>query len=127
LANELYSAAEGGAQAPPVSVPYTAAGFPAELPATPGPAAPAANGNRDIALSGGFPHASSATAPPVHPTVVAAEPEPVEKASEPPTGTHRPGDTDSHEFGEPSFHANGLGSRVSPPPATPPDHHSLPG
>ncbi len=127
LANEFFSAAKNEAQTPPVSVPHTAAGLPADLPAAASPAAPAPNGNRDIALSGGFPHASSATAPPVHPTVVAAEPEPVAKAAEPPTGTHRPGDTDSHEFGEPSFYTKGLGSRVSSSPAKTPEHHALPG
>ncbi|WP_367874768.1 SufS family cysteine desulfurase [Luteolibacter sp. Populi] len=123
LAKELFSGAAGEANVPsaPVSVPRTVAGAPTELPGNPveSPASP--GGGRDIALSGGFPNASAASSPPVHPTVVAAEPEPAPKNGQPPSGAHRPGDTRTHEFGEPSFYTQGLGPRVETPAA------SLPG
>ncbi|MEK7949589.1 cysteine desulfurase [Luteolibacter soli] len=130
LANEFFSGSAAESQVPsvPVSVPHTVAGLPADVPlSSPLGSSGPSNGGRDISLSGGFPHASSASAPPVHPTVVGAEPEPVAKSDEPPTGTHRPGDHASHEFGEPSFYTQGLGSRVSPAPAKAPHHHGLPG
>lgn len=132
LANELFSGAKADQQLPsvPVSVPHTVAGAPSELPAglPAGPSEPSASNGRDISLSGGFPNASATSAPPVHPTVVAADPDPVAKPEDTPSGTHRPGDPASHEFGEPSFYANGLGSRVSPAAtAKTPDHQDLPG
>jgi cysteine desulfurase/selenocysteine lyase len=119
LANELFSGASGGGvPSPPVSLPHAAAGLPVEpgdVPSNPLDSSQSQGGNRDIALSGGFPNASAISAPPVHPTVVAAEPEPAAKSEHPPTGTHRPGDSRSHEFGEPSFYAQDLGSRLEAP------------
>lgn len=119
LANEFFSQGQGLATPPqtPVSVPQTVAGFPGGIP-TSGPSSPesasAAPGGRDIALSGGFPSSSSPGAPPpVHPTVVGAEPEPVRKEPVPEVGTHRPGDRDTHEFGEPSFYSRNLDSPPS--------------
>jgi len=116
LANEFFS----GTPVPglPVSLPHAVAGVPVDASQVPGsPLDPPQNqgGGRDIALSGGFPNASAISAPPVHPTVVAAEPEPPAKSEHPPTGTHRPGDSHSHEFGEPSFYAQDLGSRLDVP------------
>jgi hypothetical protein len=116
LANEIFSQGAGAFDAPPapVSVPQAVAGVPSDGPAgAANPIEPAASpgGGRDIGLSGGFPSSSSPSAPPpVHPTVVGAEPEAVEKSEQPPTGTHRPGSKDSHEFGEPSFYTKGLGT-----------------
>ena len=130
LANEFFSGAKADSLAPsvPVSVPQSVAGVPSDwAAANPLESSAPTNGGRDISLSGGFPHASSASAPPVHPTVVGAEPEQTVEKDEPPTGTHRPGDPASHEFGEPSFYTQGLGSRVSPAPAKAPDHHGLAG
>ena len=116
LANEIFSQGAGAFNAPPapVSVPQAVAGVPSDGPAgAANPIEPAASpgGGRDIGLSGGFPSSSSPSAPPpVHPTVVGAEPEAAEKNEQPPTGTHRPGSKDSHEFGEPSFYTKGLGT-----------------
>ena len=127
LANEFFSGAKPEPSLP-VSVPQAVAGVPSDWPASnPLESSAPSNGGRDISLSGGFPHASSATAPPVHPTVVGAEPEPVREKDEPPTGTHRPGDPASHEFGEPSFYTQGLSSRVSPSTAKASERHDLPG
>ncbi|WP_075090890.1 SufS family cysteine desulfurase [Haloferula sp. BvORR071] len=119
LAKELFSGAMGEANVPtvPVSLPRTAAGVPTEIPANPLESPVAPGGGRDIALSGGFPNASAASAPPVHPTVVAAEPEPAAKSARPPSGAHHPGDGRTHEFGEPSFYTRGLNSRVEAPAA----------
>jgi len=57
--------------------------------------------SRDISLNGGFP--ATSTSSPVHPTVVAAEPEVPGRrgASAMGTGTHDVGALDSYEFGEP--------------------------
>lgn len=121
LANEFFSGAAAGntPSVSPVSLPHTVAGLPVEpgeVPVNPLKAPQGGQGgSRDIALSGGFPNASAISAPPVHPTVVAAEPEPAAKNEQTPTGTHRPGDTRSHEFGEPSFYAQDLGSRLDVP------------
>ena len=118
LANEFHPARfPGDVQAElPVSAPRAVAGIPAQAPVeTPVAAQPAPNGSsRDIALSGGFPSASSTTAPPpVHPTVVAAEPEAPSPAPTP-AGTHEPGDRHSHEFGEPSYYTSELPSNIRP-------------
>ncbi len=95
LANSLYQKA-GGVSASPAAVTDGGPG----------------NG-RDIALSGGFPSASSPGAPPpVHPTVVGAEPLPVAKNPAPPTGSHHPDDPSSHEFGEPSFYGQSIRERA---------------
>lgn len=101
LANELYSSASPSSQADvPVTLPSAVAG----LPSLPDPAAasPAAD-TRDISLNGGFPNASSSA--PVHPTVVAAEPEPAASRPAPPSGAHRKGAKDSFEFGEPRLYS----------------------
>jgi SufS family cysteine desulfurase len=109
----------------PVSVPHTVAGLPsnATLPVESSAPASTPPGGRDIGLSGGFPSTSSpGSPPPVHPTVVGAEPETKGDRLEPQTGTHRPGASDSHEFGEPSFYTKGIGhDRADKVPAQTPE------
>ncbi|WP_422320671.1 SufS family cysteine desulfurase [Prosthecobacter sp.] len=62
-------------------------------------------------MNGGFPTTTS-SAPPVHPTVVAPKEEPQSKPSEqPPSGGHARGDTNSFEYGEPSYYSDLLGTR----------------
>ncbi len=122
LAGEFFSgnfSADPASKAP-VSLPGTLAGVPAQVPATPASPpsspdsmAPSADA-RDISLNGGFPVASS-SAPPVHPTVVGAEPEP-DSPKGTPSGTHGSGSTDSYEFGEPRFYAQNLGARQADVP-----------
>ena len=113
LANQLFANPPGPSldREVPVSLPTTIAGLPTESAADPADllgksVAPASrDSSRDIALAGGFPNAGSPSGPPpVHPTVVSGEPSngkaPIKDT---PEGTHEPGSTDSHEFGEPSF------------------------
>ncbi|MGC3991300.1 MAG: hypothetical protein QM796_16785 [Chthoniobacteraceae bacterium] len=58
-------------------------------------------------LNGGFP-TTSETAP-VHPSVVAAEPEPEPVAALTPSGAHSPESSDSYEFGEPRSNGRAFG------------------
>lgn len=113
LASELFKA---DAHPVPVSVPSTVAGVPAQLsvpPVSPAGAAPATD-SRDISLNGGFPTTSN-TAPPVHPTVVAAEPE-VASGDGTPSGAHETAASDSYEFGEPRFYAKSFDTRRADAP-----------
>ncbi len=107
----------GISQAPdlPATAPATLAGVPAQLPvnAAPQPAPPSAD-TRDAGLNGGFPTTSSTA--PVHPTVVAAEPESRAGEAPPPTGTHASGDSQSFEYGEPNYYAELLGPRSASQP-----------
>jgi len=116
LANQLFASPPGlpyglpSEHDAPVSVPTSIAGVPTESAADPADllgksAAPASrDSSRDIALAGGFPNAGSPSGPPpVHPTVVSGEPTGKSQIKDPPEGTHVPGSSDSHEFGEPSF------------------------
>ena len=107
LANEIFAGTDQVPATPeaPVTPPTTVAGAPAHVPTTPkSPAAPASNGSRDVDLSGGFPSSHSPDAPPpVHPTVVGAEPERDVPGGSTPQGGHTPGSDASHEFGEPLF------------------------
>ncbi len=89
----------------PVNPPTTIAGAPAQAPSAPsaatGPSTPQPS---NVDLSGGFPSSHSPDAPPpVHPTVVGAEPEEDIPGGNTPQGSHIPGSQDSHEFGEPTF------------------------
>lgn len=88
----------------PVTPPTTVAGLPSQ-PAPAAPASPnAAPQNSQIDLAGGFPSSHNPDAPPpVHPTVVSAEPNEETPGAGTPQGSHVPGSTDSHEFGEPTF------------------------
>lgn len=91
----------------PVSHPVAAAGVPSQVPTAPAPpnAAPAPQ-NSQIDLAGGFPASHNPDAPPpVHPTVVSAEPEEDVPGAGTPQGSHIPGSSDSHEFGEPAFNS----------------------
>jgi cysteine desulfurase/selenocysteine lyase len=98
LANEIF-ASSNQAPDPPATPPATLAGVPAHLPSTP---SRPATGSRELDLSGGFPSSHSPDAPPpVHPTVVAAEPDNDVPGESTPQGSHIPGSKDSHEFGEP--------------------------
>ena len=103
----------------PVSLPTTVAGastqLPFAFPTKPETAVPSADA-RDVSLNGGFPNASASS--PVHPTVVAAEPEKSTASKVTPTGTHDDGATDSLEFGEPRFYAQNF-STNSPKPTEP--------
>lgn len=100
----------------PVTLPTTLAGVPAHVPAAPTsvPGTPAglvpSTDARDISLNGGFPSGSD-SAPPVHPTVVAADPEPARTAPATPSGTHGEGASESYEFGEPRFYEESLSAR----------------
>lgn len=121
LANEWFSRSVETGDVPtlPGSVPQAVVGVPSDLQnsrSNPLENSAAQGSSRDIALSGGFPDASATSSPPVHPTVVSAEPEQKVSADAPSSGTHRPGDHSSHEFGEPSFYTQGLSSRVEHPP-----------
>lgn len=121
LIAQLVGSAFHGRAAPqfpdlPVTVPNTVVGSPATLPSlsagiptTPESAAPAPQG-RDAGLNGGFPTASS-SAPPVHPTVVAADPAPAEQTTTPASGAHQRGDSRTFEYGEPSYYKDLLGER----------------
>lgn len=64
----------------------------------------------DVGLTGGFPSSSPQGPPPVHPRVVAAEPETKEGGLHPDSGTHEKGETDSYEYGEPRFYTDSLRS-----------------
>lgn len=103
----------------PVTPPTTLAGVPAHAPLrgaslpsnTVGPASLApVTDTRDISLNGGFPTGSD-SAPPVHPTVVAADAEPVQSSPIAPSGTHGQGASDSYEYGEPRFFIDNLHAR----------------
>ncbi|MBX3739744.1 MAG: SufS family cysteine desulfurase [Akkermansiaceae bacterium] len=89
----------------PVTPPTTVAGAPSQAtPASAGTAS--APQNSQIDLSGGFPASHNPDAPPpVHPTVVGAEPDEEVPGSGTPQGSHIPGSADSHEFGEPAFNS----------------------
>lgn len=112
LANQLFASPAGlpSDRDLPVSFPNSLAGVPTESAADPADllekSAPVTSreSSRDIALAGGFPNAGPPSGPPpVHPTVVSGEPSGRATIKDPPEGTHEPGSTDSHEFGEPSF------------------------
>lgn len=114
LAGEFFSGKAASTALPeaPASLPTALAGVPSQQPvslAAAFGAPPPQNEARDISLNGGFPSTSDSL-PPVHPTVVGAEPEPVSKPATP-TGTHGIGASDSYEFGEPRFFAENLESR----------------
>jgi SufS family cysteine desulfurase len=104
LANELF--ANLGPAEPPVSAPTTLAGIPSQLPVlkeTPGPELGLPPGSSGHAgLPGGFPSPTSPSAPPVHPSVIEAEPEKSPRSQSVTTsGAHCPGSSDSYTFGEP--------------------------
>jgi len=92
---------------PPVAPPTAVAGVPSNFSRPSAPtsdAAPASSQGSNVDLSGGFPSSHNPDAPPpVHPTVVAAEPHEDSPGSGTPQGSHVPGSSDSHEFGEPTF------------------------
>lgn len=109
LANELFN----GAGHPPVS-PGPLPEY-SRVPETPGgsPVSSNTSGSRDIDLSGGFPSSHSPDAPPpVHPQVVAAEPETEVPGGSTPQGGHVPGSSESHEFGEPYSYQKEFGSKT---------------
>ncbi len=131
LANELFNDRTGGftglpdlpvaapailADLPghvPVSAPTTLAGLPAHLPVT--PADPAGSpAPENLGLPGGFPSSSSSGPPPVHPSVVGAEP--AQPASAPVTssGAHEAGTAESYEFGEPRFYVGAWPTGTEP-------------
>ena len=130
LANEIFA---GSLPSPsstdlPASIPTTVAGVPGHVPSSANaPAAPVAESpDRGVDLSGGFPSSHSPDAPPpVHPTVVAAEPEADVPGAGTPQGGHVPGSSDSHEFGEPYCYSKRLPSAKPQQPAN--DHLALPG
>lgn len=93
----------------------TVAGAPAHLPFA-SPTKPESADARDISLNGGFPNASGSS--PVHPTVVAAEPDKPSALDVTPTGAHDDGATDSLEFGEPRFYVKNF-STANPQPSAP--------
>lgn len=109
LANEIYS--EGRAK------PSNEAGFPAGAlnpEHAKGQLAPA-NDGRDIALDRGFPSSQGSAPPPVHPTVVAAETTPQKSPQTPTSGGHEgAAEDDTHEFGEPYYFAQTIGSHRQP-------------
>jgi cysteine desulfurase/selenocysteine lyase len=118
LANEIFNEGPQGVAAPetfpssenfqqPVAPPTTAAGVPSNFSppskASQPPSQTPPQGS-NIDLSGGFPSSHNPDAPPpVHPTVVSAEPQEAVPGSGTPQGSHIPGSSDSHEFGEPTF------------------------
>ena len=117
LANEFYSnAGRPSAQDAPVTPPSAIAGVPSSPDSAVAAPATSTGSSRDISLNGGFPNGSSSA--PVHPTVVAAEPEPAAKKPVPPTGTHRQGAADSFEYGEPRLYSESF-SRTPAEPGTP--------
>lgn len=120
LVGELFNGRGASAPELPDAPPVTLAGVPTQLPVAPSAAAepsmPAAD-TRDIGLNGGFPTTTS-SAPPVHPTVVGAEPAAETKPATP-TGTHDAGADGSYEYGEPRFYLESLGSH---PPDVPVEH-----
>jgi len=110
LANELFHRADETPFASPGPVGWSGA-EPDLLPVASGEKA---GGKRESDLAGGFPSSHSPDAPPpVHPTVVGAEPEEVAGA-ETPQGGHVPGSTDTYEFGEPFSDSPGSGKAPSP-------------
>lgn len=113
LATEFF---KGGQESPPVTLPTTVVGVPAQTPLLPssGPATTTTADTRDISLNGGFPGTSS-SAPPVHPTLVNPEPDAKEET---PTGTHNFGTTDSYEFGEPRYYFDDFQARRSTTPTS---------
>lgn len=126
LANELFASSNRvpSVSDAPVTPPATVAGVPAHLPSS--PASPATS-SREIDLSGGFPSSHSPDAPPpVHPTVVGAEPENDVPGGSTPQGGHVPGSKDSHEFGEPYSYSKNFGNPASSRSAGG-SHFELPG
>lgn len=114
LVGQLFKGGTPPAPELPATAPSTLAGVPAQLPvnAAPQPAPPSAD-TRDAGLNGGFPTTTS-SAPPVHPTVVGADPQPESGGAESPrtpSGTHARGDTRSFEYGEPNYYTELLGPR----------------
>ncbi|RYD65126.1 MAG: SufS family cysteine desulfurase [Verrucomicrobiaceae bacterium] len=129
LANEIFAGLNQAPASPaapdaPVTPPATVAGVPAHAPST--PAAPATTGSRDIDLAGGFPSTHSPDAPPpVHPTVVGADPDDDVPGGSTPQGGHVPGSKDSHEFGEPYSYSKSFAPASSGSVSS--DHFQLPG
>lgn len=123
LAADLFSgksSAQSSALPIPVTPPEILAGPPISvsdlgpgLQNSPQTSAPAA-GSRDISLNGGFPSTLD-SAPPVHPTVVGADPDPDTRPAAP-SGTHANGETESYEFGEPRFYAQSFARRHTDAP-----------
>lgn len=109
----------------PASLPQTVAGSGAHLPWLPsdpfGAAAapvqeskPSSEPKTANGLNGGFPSASSSSAPPpVHPTVVAAEPNSQQASNELDSGGHEAGEDDSYEFGEPRNQGTSFSPRIT--------------
>ncbi|GAA5129982.1 SufS family cysteine desulfurase [Luteolibacter yonseiensis] len=126
LANEIFASSNRVPSVPdaPVTPPATVAGVPAHVPSSPsGPT----TGSREIDLSGGFPSSHSPDAPPpVHPTVVAAEPDRDVPGGSTPQGGHVPGSKDSHEFGEPYSYSKNFNNPASSRSAAG-SHFELPG
>jgi cysteine desulfurase / selenocysteine lyase len=110
------------------SLPGTFPGASSLLPAIPS-GSPA-----DGDLAGGYPHASAATHPPVHPVLEPAAvttPEVGEPAVQPRSGGHDPSGDDSYAFGEPRcngsvFPKSGVDSQ-NPAPASRPILEAYPG
>ena len=94
LASELFGGTTAGTPFPPEAVPSP---------------------SRDISLHGGFPATSPSS--PVHPTVVAAEPDLSTRRAPTSmgTGTHDAGAVDSYEFGEPRFCSRTFGQLGADP------------
>ena len=114
-------ASKAGSQTP-VSAPQTVAGTGAHLPwlqSDPFAAAPVEEAKpssepKAHGLNGGFPSASSSSAPPpVHPTVVAADPHPEQASTEMASGGHEDGEDDSYEFGEPRNQSKSFTPRLT--------------
>jgi SufS family cysteine desulfurase len=87
-------------------MPTSLAGLPSHAPGSSEPTPPSATEPdlENFGLTGGFPSSSPSGPPPVHPTVL-----PAERTEDAPrdgteSGTHRHGDDDSYEFGEPRFY-----------------------
>ncbi|GEP42283.1 hypothetical protein BGE01nite_15740 [Brevifollis gellanilyticus] len=115
LVGELFHGGQPQVPELPATVPATLAGLPTQLPVSP-QAAPPSVDSRDAGLNGGFPTTTS-SAPPVHPTVVSSEPEPVSKSSsQPRSGGHSRGDSHSFEYGEPSYYNDLIGTRQKDSP-----------
>ena len=108
LANEFFLGSSKDTPGFPSEFPSAVAGMPAPRGGT----VPQAN-TGDISLNGGFPSASSSS--PVHPTVVAAEPDAPTTSPFTPSGAHLYGEPDSHEIGEPKFYSRVFGEPSSNP------------
>ncbi len=113
LLGEFFTGSKAQPPEAPFTVPATVAGLPAQFPIASPTSSPSVDA-RDAGLNGGFPTTTS-SAPPVHPTVVAADPVEASTtgsdASSTPSGGHSRGDSNSFEFGEPTYYSDLLGPK----------------